>query len=234
MLESVLGSEVITSSRPETLSVVDGLVNKTVDVPSVGEGQYVKYRVWGVDSFNNAAETSNVVTLAGPAPPTGGLSTAAMWGLIGAGIAILLIILIVVLIRCCCPVEARRKRRQATRKMRQCFSRDKTDSSSRDEAVTRYQPPPVVWQSPSVRDAAASAKRDSESSDERPVSVEIRQKAVDPSSASIRGSERIYFGQEDIERMTNGPRSETYSERFGHRFLFFVFVLFCFVLIQLY
>ena len=204
-LERVIGSEVYVSQSTHSVGA-DGRINMTVDVPAVNEGEYVKYRVFGIDSFSNAADTSNVVSLAGPPLATGGLSTAAMWGLIGAGIAILLIILIIILIRCCCPVEASRKKRQATRKMRKLFKMDKKKETN-DAPVTRYQPPPVVWQSATLTD-----RRESESSAEGQVQVEIRQRTADP-PASNRGSERIYFGQEDIDRMTNGPRSDTYSDR---------------------
>ncbi len=217
----------MTTDYP-SLAVVDGTVNVTVQVPSVNEGEYVKYRVRGRDSSVNYGEVSNVVSLAGPAPPSGGLSTAGLWAIIGTFIALVVIILIIVLIRCCCPVEAKRRKKQAQRKIRQLFS--SSDTSTRraeDTPVTRYHspPPPVQsWQSsdinrdggdpPAVRREShlSSSSSDKVRPQQQP-QVEVRQKKANPAPGSIQGSERIYFGREDIDRMTTGQRSETYSER---------------------
>jgi calcium-activated chloride channel regulator 4 len=125
---------------------VDGTVNMTVQVPSVNEGEYVKYRVQGRDSSVNYGEVSNVVSLAGPTPvpPTGGLSTAGLWAIIGTFIALVVIILIIVVIRCCCPVEAKRRKREAQSKIRQLFS-------SSDTATRRAEETPVpIYISPSA------------------------------------------------------------------------------------
>jgi hypothetical protein len=118
----------------------------TVQVPSVNEGEYVKYRVQGRDSSVNYGEVSNVVSLTGPTPvlPTGGLSTAGLWAIIGTFIALVVIILIIILIRCCCPVEAKRRKRQAQRKMRNLFS-------SSDTSTRRAEETPVpIYISPSA------------------------------------------------------------------------------------
>lgn len=219
----------MTTDYP-SLAIVDGTVNVTVQVPSVNDGEYVKYRVQGRDSSAIYGEVSNVVSLAGPAPATGGLSTAGMWAIIGTFIALFVIILIIVLIRCCCPVEAKRRKRQAQRKIRNLFSRSDTATRRAEETpVTRYQspPPPVQpWQSsermsrdgrdpPAVRresDSSTSSSSDQVRHPQQP-QVEIRQKEANPAPGSIQGSERIYFGREDIDRMTTGHHSETYSER---------------------
>ena len=173
-LERVIGSEVDVSQSTHSVGA-DGRIYMTIEVPAVNEGKYVKYRVFGIDSFSNAADASNVVSLAGPPTATGGLSTAAMWSLIGAGIAILLIILIIILIRFCCPVQTSRKKIQATRKMQKLFKVDKREETS-DAPVNRHQHPPVVWQSASVAD-----RRDSRSSAEGQVQqVAIRPKVAGP------------------------------------------------------
>ncbi|XP_046463206.1 calcium-activated chloride channel regulator 4A-like [Daphnia pulex] len=131
--------ETVTTDYP-SLAIVDGTVNLTVQVPSVNEGEYVKYRVQGRDSSLNYGEVSNVVSLAGPAPSTGGLSTAGLWAIIGTFIALVVIILVIVLIRCCCPVEAKRRKRQ----MRNLFS-------SNDSATRRAEDTPVpIFLSPSA------------------------------------------------------------------------------------
>ena len=88
----------------------------TVEVTkNVPEGEYVKFRVVGVDSNGNRAAPSNIVAVAGPPNPfpSNGVNTALMWGLIGAGI--FLLILIIILVACCClyPVQAKRKKRAA-------------------------------------------------------------------------------------------------------------------------
>ncbi|KAK4030097.1 hypothetical protein OUZ56_023054 [Daphnia magna] len=197
----------------------DGSVNLTVQVPYLFEGEYVKYRVAGKDSSNNMADPSNVVSMTGPPFRTGGISNSTMWALIGVAIAILLIILIIVLTRWCCPVEAKRRQRQAKRKMRQWFScGDKTAKRADTAPTTRYQsPPPTIeqWNSPTIsQDGELPAVRsDSNASTTPQPQVELRQKTADPVRTSTYGSERIYFGQEDIDRIKSGPRSETYSER---------------------
>lgn len=197
----------------------DGSVNLTVQVPYLSEGEYVKYRVAGKDSSNNMADPSNVVSMTGPPFRTGGISNSTMWALIGVAIAILLIILIIVLTRWCCPVEAKRRQRQAKRKMRQWFScGDKTAKRADTAPTTRYQsPPPTIeqWNSPTIsQDGELPAVRsDSNASTTPQPQVELRQKTADPVRTSTYGSERIYFGQEDIDRIKSGPRSETYSER---------------------
>lgn len=199
----------------------DAMAYLTVQVPYLYEGEIVKYRIAGKDSSNNMAEHSNVVSMAGPALRTGGISSSTMWALIGVAIAILLIILIMVLIRWCCPVEAKRKQRQATRKMRQLFSSsDKAAKRVETVPATRYQsPPPTIqqWSSPTISQHGdlPDARRNSYSSADRQPQVELRQQSAAPVRTSTYGSERIYFGQEDIDRMTAGPvpRSETYSER---------------------
>ncbi|EFX81284.1 hypothetical protein DAPPUDRAFT_317777 [Daphnia pulex] len=228
-LERSIGTrETVTKDYP-SLAIVDGTVNVTVDVPSVNEGEYVKYRVQGRDSSFNYGEVSNVVSLAGPAPSTGGLSTAGLWAIIGTFIALVVINLIIVLIRCCCPVEAKRRKRQAQRKMRNLFSSNDTATrrQTEDTPVTRYQspPPPVQsWTSSDLnRDGgdppAVRRKSDSSSSSSDKVrpqqqpQVEVRQTKANPAPGSIQGSERIYFGREDIDRMTTGQHSEPYSER---------------------
>jgi calcium-activated chloride channel regulator 4 len=133
----------VTTDYP-SLAVVDGTVSVTVQVPSVNDGEYVKYRVQGRDSSVNYGEVSNVVSLAGPAPSTGGLSTAGLWAIIGTFIALVVIILIIVLIRCCCLVEAKRRKRQAQRKMRNLFS-------SSDTSTRRAEETPVpIYISPSA------------------------------------------------------------------------------------
>lgn len=219
--------ETVTTDYP-SLAIVDGTVNVTVDVPSVNEGKYVKYRVQSQDSSFNYGEVSNVVSLAGPAPSTGGLSTAGLWAIIGTFIALVDIILIIVLIRCCCPVEAKRRKRQAQRKMRNLFSSNDTATRrAEDTPVTRYQspPPPVqTWTSSDLnRDGGdpPAVRRESHSSSsssdkvrpQQQPQVEVRQTKANPVPGSIQGSERIYFGREDIDRMTTGQRSEPYSER---------------------
>jgi hypothetical protein len=212
----------VENKKDYPLSVVEGTVNLTVEVPSVNEGEYVKYRVQSRDSSGNYGEVSNVVSMAGPAPPTSALSSSAMWALIGTAIALFVIILIIILIRCCCPVSAKRKQRQAQRKIRKLFSsKDKATTRVENTPATRYQPPSVQqWQSPTISrdgDPPAATRRESDSSNERQqqqVQVEIRQKKTNPAPGSIQGSERIYFGKEDIDRMTIGPRSKTYSERY--------------------
>lgn len=92
------------------------MVTYNLTVPAAGEGIYIKYRVIGLDGCNNAASSSNIVSVSGPMPylSVAG-SNALMWGLIGAGIALAVILLIILLICCCCPVQARRKKREATR-----------------------------------------------------------------------------------------------------------------------
>ncbi|XP_057365303.1 calcium-activated chloride channel regulator 1-like isoform X2 [Daphnia carinata] len=197
----------------------DGSVNLTVQVPHLQDGEYVKYRVVGKDSSNNMADPSNVVSMAGPVLRTGGISNSAMWALIGVAIAILVIILIIVLIRCCCPVEAKRRQRQAKRKVRQWFSfGDKTAKRTDTAPSTRYQsPPPTIqqWNSPTInQDGESPAVRSGSDASTTPQpEVELRQKTAAPARTSTYGSERIYFGQEDIDRMVSGPRSETYSEK---------------------
>ncbi|XP_057365444.2 calcium-activated chloride channel regulator 1-like [Daphnia carinata] len=132
----------------------DGSVNLTVQVPHLQDGEYVKYRIVGKDSSNNMADPSNVVSMAGPALRTGGISNSAMWALIGGAIAILVIILIIVLIRCCCPDEAKRRQREARRRGRQWVSFGNGTARRADMApTTRYQsPPPTIqqWNSPTI------------------------------------------------------------------------------------
>lgn len=211
-MEEVVGTR-NPQSRTYTVVSVDGLARLAVTVPTAYEGETVRYRVQGRDSSGNFAESSNAVSLAGPAPPSRNLSTAGFWGLIGGAIALLLIILVIILVCCCCPVAARRRKRQATKTVQQIF---KSNSKKNDTAVTRYQPPVNSWQSPAIQpddDLSPPDRRESTSTIDRPVQVEIRHKSADPGAASTRSSERIYFGQEDIERMRMGPRSATYSER---------------------
>lgn len=185
---------------------MNGSVNLTVTVPQVSEGQYVRYRIQGRES-SNYGEPSNTVSLAGPPPlSSGGLSTAATWGIVGAVIALLIILLVIFLICYCCPAEARRKKRQAADTVNQIFkSKGKNKSAT---TVARYQPPShPSWQSPDIHQEEDPAVLD------HPAQVEIRFHGDDPLPASTRTSERIYFGQEDIERMRTGPRSATYSEK---------------------
>ena len=65
--ERVIVADVFVSSSTQ-VTIVDGRVNMTVDVPAVNEGQQVTYRVWGVDSSNNAADASYGISLIGPTP----------------------------------------------------------------------------------------------------------------------------------------------------------------------
>lgn len=213
-LERTVGSGKPT---PETLNFIlaEATLNCTVKVPPVNEGEYVRYRIKGRDPSSNWADTSNVASLAGPPSPfKTKLSTGAIVG-IAIGSTILLIIIIIIIICLCCPVEAKRKRREATRKVRGVFKSSDKKKTTNETTVQRFEPPSnSVWQSPTVNYDSSVNKRNSDVHIEPTPQVEIRQKAADPATSSTRGSERIYFGQEDIKQMKHGSRSETYSERF--------------------
>lgn len=203
------------STKTSSFSSVNGTLSWTIDVPvdQVNQGEYVRYRLQGRDSSDNWAELSNVVSLAGPASYDNNLSAGAIAGIV-IGVFLLLIILLIILVCCCCPVEAKRRKRQATRQVQQLF-KTKDKNKQTETATSRYQPPSNAWQSPVMQQITDSPvmRQSSDSYVDHQAQVEVRQKSVDPATASTRGSERIYFGQEDIDRMTLGPRSETYSER---------------------
>lgn len=211
-LERTVGSESTKTTKSFTNSEAITL-NWEVEVPSVNEGEYVRYRIRSRDSSSNFGDTSNVVSLAGPPLPVNvNLSTGAIVGIV-IGSIILLIIIVIIIFCLCCPVEAKRKKRAATRKIQGVFkSKDKNKNNT--APIPRYEPPTTSWQSPVVNNEIPVNRRDSDVHIEPQTQVEIRQKKAGSTAESNRGSERIYFGQEDLRQMKKGSRSETYSERF--------------------
>ena len=65
-MERVIGSEVDVSQSTPSVGA-EGRIYMTIEVPAVNEGKYVKYRVFGIDSFSNATDASNVVSFGWPA-----------------------------------------------------------------------------------------------------------------------------------------------------------------------
>lgn len=225
-MERIIGTETPTPQEFTVLASNEtSFLTFTDEVPDVAEGQHVRYRIQSRNALS-WADTSNVASLAGPAVPTGGLSEAGKWALIGVGIAILVIILIIILICCCCPVKARRQKNKAARKMRRMFKKDKNKDErdgSMTREVTRYQPPNnnYSWQSPSidrVETKTTIERRNSKDSfDSDRNQVELRQKAANPSANNnaARTSER-YFDHDDIQHMAAANRQSDGYDVIGH------------------
>ncbi|KAI9559851.1 hypothetical protein GHT06_013858 [Daphnia sinensis] len=131
----------------------NGSVNLTVEVPYLFEGEYVKYRVVGKDSSNNMADPSNVVSIAGSAVQTRGISNPTMWALIGTTMAIFFAVFFIILRRLCCPADTQGRQRQITHDVSQWVSFGRTARRADTAPTTRYQSPsPTIqqWNSPTI------------------------------------------------------------------------------------
>lgn len=179
----------------------NGRLNYSTKVPPVDAGSYVSYRIYGIDGSNNKGRSSNTMTVMGPLPPVGLSATA--WGLIGAGIVLAVILITIFLVWYLCPDKARARKRQATKRVREILEMPAKQSSNESSGAGQRRDDHHEWRTVESLAVQSSAQR----AGQRPKSTSSSITA----SASVQGSERIYFGQRDIDEMTSGRRSDNGS-----------------------